>query len=386
MKIVYRYYQNGDETALAELFNRCFTQSGPGFQRSPSSIIWRYVSRPGADLEEIQIAQDESGDIVGAVYSTLEDYTLDSNKAVIGAINDVTVDPNYTHNGIARELMHRAIQYFENKNCAYAILTADPNGFARKKLYIPLGWQDLCPEIVKFSIFSSILRYLPGLLGFFPLWAFQDLVLFLQYNFYHRRYRHRKICDIAFTLKKSNRTQYQQLLYQIRDFHNIEAPSQYVGKIHFGAREWEHFRMQIIPPDITPNYVILFHGDEIIAYACFFVQKIHFPRIHRHIPLAIVRDYLISSKKISHYGLNFRNISTFLRLSLLRSARHHDCGAMLIPSSEDGPLFMQYFHFPGFMQFKSASIMIKSFGNPPLTAKLFPKPFKISGGEMFLFP
>ncbi len=386
MKIIYRHYQEGDETALAELFNKCFTLSGPGFNRSAQSVLWRYISRPGAVHEEIQIAQVESGDIVGAVYSPLEDYTLDSTQAVVGAINDVTVDPNYAKQGIARELMNRAIQYLETKKCAYAILTADPKGFARKNIYIPLGWRDLCPDFVKFSIFSSLIRYFPGLFGLFPLLAFREILVYFHYNFYHRRCRHRKICDISFSLKESNRVQYQPLLYQIRDFHNSVAPRNNIGKIHYSLEEWEHFRMQVIPTDLTPNYVVIFHGDEIIAYACYFIQVIHFRRIHRRIPLAVVRDFFISDQKISNFGLNIRYITRFLRLSLIRSARFKDCGALLIPASGMDRTFMNNFHFPGFLRYRSANIMIKSFDKPPLSSKSLKKPFKISAGESFLFP
>ncbi|MHA1619049.1 MAG: GNAT family N-acetyltransferase [Promethearchaeota archaeon] len=386
MEITYRNYKTGDETALAELFNRCFTLSGPGFNRSGPSVMWRYVSRPGAVPDEIQIAQIETGEIVGAVYSTLEDYTLGSTPAVVGGINDVTVDPNYVRLGIARELMQRAILYFEKKKCDYAILTADPKGHARKKIYIPLGWRDLCPDFINFSIFSSLIRYLPGLFVLYPIFAFKDMLVYFRYNFYHKRCRHRKICEISFSLKESNRTQYQPLLYQIRDFHNSVTPRHNTGKIHYGSKEWEHFRMQVIPTDLTPKYVILFHGEEIIAYACYFLQVIYFRRLHRQIPLAVVHDFVISHKKISNFGLNKRYITRFLRLSLIESTRHQDCGALLIPASGMDAKFMRQFHFPGFMRFRAANIMINSFGKPPLTTKSFSLPFKISGGESFLYP
>jgi GNAT superfamily N-acetyltransferase len=165
--LVYRHYQAGDEEGLAALFNVAFQSLGAGFLRTPRLYHWRYVQRPGYRPEDINLCEDPAtGRIVGSVMGTIEECGLGGEQHRVGAINDVATWPGYGGRGIARRLMEMAHQHFGDHRCRFAILTADPGGFPRAKIYCPMGyvdWQRLA-FYVAFADLCRLARYQP-LLG-----------------------------------------------------------------------------------------------------------------------------------------------------------------------------------------------------------------------------
>lgn len=386
MTIKFRTYTPGDEQELANLFNICFNRSGPGFHRTPETILWRYIYRPNAHSTDVQIAENQAGKIVGAVYSTIEDYDFGEKCKKVGAINDVSVDPDYTKLGIARNLIEQAIVYFQKNKCDLAILSADPKEFPYNKLYQPLGWQDYCKIKLSYSLFPSIVRYFPLFFGFFPIFMIGRLFQALFYNYYHRHLRSHSICDISFTVNDSNQQQFSQILEELRTFYNTEMPKKYEGKVHFSKDEWFHFRMSSINGEINPSYIIIYYKDKIIGYTSFFKQWIHFRKIKHHIPLAIVREFIISKDRVKEFHLNYSKTFHFLRLALQKEAQHQDCGTLILPFAENDRDFLRRFALSGFISIKPIQIMMKSFNSEIPSFETSEKSFKVSAGEIFLFP
>ncbi len=172
-QVSFRYYRLGDEVQMADLFNRAFQMNGGGIVRTPLTWKWRYVQSPSFEPEQVQIAEDvEEKKIVGAIIVNLVEYIpIDGKKYLVGDINDVSCHPEYTGRGIANKLMEMAINYMEKKGCDISMLSADYNGFPRKKIYLKYGYKDVDREsfFLQFPNLYRLGKDLPFAWGLFPI-------------------------------------------------------------------------------------------------------------------------------------------------------------------------------------------------------------------------
>ena len=186
MNLEFRTYQPGDEAGLAETFNRAFQMNGGGFLRTSKSILYQYVNRPHGKPEEIQVAYDKDAQkVVGCVFATAERFIFGGKLYYVGSINDVSTLPEYTGQGIARKLMLQSIAFMEQENCDFSSLTADPNGYARKKMYLPMGWRDYQKEKSYVNLMSarSLIKHIPIAILVGPAIFFKEV-------FYRMRIQH----------------------------------------------------------------------------------------------------------------------------------------------------------------------------------------------------
>lgn len=79
---------------------------------------------------------------VGAVMSTLREMDFQGKPFLMAAIDDVSTCPVMEKRGIGSTLMANAMKFMKETNADLSILTADPNGHARK-IYERLGYRRL---------------------------------------------------------------------------------------------------------------------------------------------------------------------------------------------------------------------------------------------------
>lgn len=86
---------------------------------------------------------EQAETIVGStgcqVFSGLYPLILSPQQRNYGYIWGVYVKPDYRRQGVARQLMYRAITYLQSLNCTRTILHASPSG---KPLYQQLGFRE----------------------------------------------------------------------------------------------------------------------------------------------------------------------------------------------------------------------------------------------------
>jgi len=387
MEIEYRTYHSGDEKGLAELFNISFHGSGIGFLRTPNEILWRYVNRPGSSFEEIRIALDkQSGKIIGSVFCVIEEIYFNGKSYKTGSINDVAVLPKYRKFGIANELLNQAMKYMNLQKCNLSSLVADPKGYARKKLYIPLGWQDF----EKFHIFLktnlNLLKYLPIL---FP---FTTVLLLNEIHYYIKLQRiKKKLTQLNYEIKiiHSNENPSKSLIYssKLRQIFNTASKRQFNGFNHFSKELWKHFREKTIREGMFPTYILIFKDKKLIGFGSFLRQWMYFERFGFRIPLAIVREIIIDHSKISKIE-NLRDIYNFLILSMVKAAKERKCGVILfIIASKNrySKIILKNLHFNKINGgvFMINPLDIKNTEKFPFALK---KPIKPDIGEIFLYP
>jgi len=387
MEIEYRTYNSGDEKGLADLFNICFHGSGIGFLRTPNEILWRYVNRPGGIFEEIRIALDKhSGKIIGSVFCVIEEIYFNGKIYKTGSINDVAVLPKYRKYGIANELMKQAMKFMNLQKCNFSSLVADPKGHARKKLYIPLGWQDF----EKFQIFLktnlSLLKYFPILFPFTPVLLFHEM-----HDYIKLQRIKKKLNQLNYEIKiiHSNENPSKSLIYssKLRQIFNTTSKRQFNGFNHFSKELWKYFREKPIREGMAPTYILIFKDKKLIGFGSFLRQWMYFEKFGFRIPLAIVREMIIDNSKISKIE-NLRDIYNFLTLSMVKATKERNCAVTLFTIASKNRYsntILKKLHFNKINGgvFMINPLDIKNTEKFPFALK---KPINPDIGELFLYP
>ncbi|MHA1561518.1 MAG: GNAT family N-acetyltransferase [Promethearchaeota archaeon] len=387
MEIEYRTYNSGDEKGLAELFNISFHGSGFGFLRTPNEILWRYVNRPGSSFEEIRIALDkQSGKIIGSVFCVIEEIYFNGKSYKIGSINDVAVLPKYRKFGIANELMKQALKFMNSQKCNLSSLVADPKGHARKKLYIPLGWQD-------FETFQVFLKPNLLLVKFLPIiFPFTSVLLFHEmYNYFKLQRIKKKLTKLKYDVKiiHSNENPSLSLKYssKLRKIFNTASKQQFNGFNHITKELWHHFREKPIREGMIPTYILIFKNKRLIGFVSFLRQWIYFEKYGFRIPLAIVREMIIDHSNISNIQ-NLRYLYNFLILSMLKAAKDRKCAVTLFTIASKNRYSNTILKNLHFNKINGGVFMINSLDITKIEKLLAGsnKPIKPDIGEMFLYP
>nr|MDO8111314.1 GNAT family N-acetyltransferase [Candidatus Sigynarchaeota archaeon] len=387
MDIQYRTYEPGDEAGLADAFNLPFQGLGGGFLRTPARVRWRYVSRPGADPREIQVAVDkDSGKIAGAVYSTIETYQFAGVPCRTGAINDVGTLPAYLGRGIGRKLMAQAMDFMKSARCEYSVLSADTHGFPRERLYLPAGYQDYFRESVWISIIdpgtASVL--VPLMLPAIPaLWI----------SFATRRLRVHRIAKtladqgIAATIPVPVHGGGLDLHVsrEIWRFHEAVAPRQMDGYTRFPLDDWIYFREKPMTHDMLPVYAILRDGKKLIGYANFIRQWIYISGTRVRFPFAFIREVLVDHSAFDDAWM-LAAAYALLAGTIWQAAAKNRCLALLCFTSPKYACLARALKALGFFHAQDGTFMVNPLSGQGSTLPPLRRPFHVNPGENFAYP
>jgi len=287
--IIYRHYQKGDETQLAELFNLAFQQNGSGFIRTPKTWDWRFVQSPGFEPEMCQIAEDvDNQKIVGAIIVNLiESVPIAQQNYLIGDINDVSTHPDYINRGIATKLMERSVEYMKFKKCDFSILSAGFKGFARKKIYQRFGFfdVDLGVLFIQFPNIAQLVKNVYALSPFFPIFfAFSYLPRFLnrlKLKFY------RDFKEFSYKINyNGNHNEYMEAINDIN-------PKYYEGFPRYTKRKFSWARIKVPVVQQKPTYIIIRKRGKIIGGSVITQQNIHSFKFGIKIRIGIIHEIFL---------------------------------------------------------------------------------------------
>ncbi len=393
MGIIYRNYQTGDEKQLAQLFNVCFHLSGMGFCRTPNSILWRYVERPGFIPQEIQIAEDaDTNQIVGSVYATIEKYRMNRQKLNTGCINDVAVHPNYAKRGIAVRLMNRAHTFFKQSQCHYSVLSADSTSFVYHKLYAPLGYKILHKSHVKYFLTPYILKIVPPLVPIIPYFLYIAAKIRSRLKNLTTK-ENQGAMKITTCMIDAQNTDYQSPSFQtmikkLRRLFHRSMKHDWKSYQTFSDTKWQYHRSQAFIRSYTPSFTLLLKGKKIFGYSSFVRQWIYIEKIGLRFPLAVLYDWVIDPQAVPTNKI-YQKYAKLLLNQTYHQALHRKCVALLsdIPISEQNLS-------NSFMRFMNAIPVPKKESSVYAVASLDPKnpdirdlsPFFLGRGENFMYP
>ncbi len=385
MKIEYRNYCPGDENQLADLFNLCFHQAGVGFLRTPRGLKYRYVDRPHFDPKEIQIAEDKSTKkIVGAVYSTLEEFFWEEKQYLSGSINDVAVHPSYGRLGIAKKLMIQALDFMKEKNCDFSTLAADPQGHARSKMYIPLGWTDFITVRVWFTLNIHIFRYLPLLSSIFvPLIPihFGSLIKGKREKAILKKQKIKGFIIHPDTNSLIN----GNLSHTFHNLYNSICKKQRNGKNHLSTEEWTYFRERSIRSGLKPTLIVIYKKGKMIGGASILRQWMYFEKFGFKLPLAIIREWGIDHA-FSTNPIEIQQTYEYLVGLIKQAAWERKCVAPLFGITTQFPYFSSILRKKQFLSMPGGVLMINKLKQRIQFFSKRDKPVNMDIGEMFLYP
>jgi len=320
------------------------------------------------------------------VFCVIEEIYFKRKSYKIGSINDVAVLPKYRKFGIANELMKQALKFMNLQKCNLSSLVADPKGHARKKIYVPLGWQDF----EKFQIFLktnlSLLKYFPIIFPFTPVVLFHEI-----HDHFKLQRINKKLTKLNYEIKiiHSYENPSLSLKYSstLRKIFNTASKQQFNGFNHFTKELWHHYREKPIREGMFPTYILIFKNKKLIGFGSFLRQWMYFEKFGFRIPLAIVREMIIDHSEISHME-NLRDIYKFLILSMVKEAKERKCVVTLFTIASKNRYsnsILKKLHFNKINGgvFMINPLDIKDTEKFPFTLK---KPINPDIGEMFLYP
>jgi GNAT superfamily N-acetyltransferase len=394
MCIEYRTYEKGDGKDLADVFNISFQSLGGGLLRTPETVVWRYLKKPHGKASEINIAYDtQVKKIVGAVYCTLEKNIFGGQQYLSGAVNDVSVLPNNGGKGIARKLMEQACTFMETEGCEISVLCADPRGFPRSKLYVPMGWEDLVDQNIMFNFanFGTGIKYLPG---FAPLYPASMLSRFMIRRNYLSAEKRAKLCNPINTItiqpsfegKKYN-FNFPNLSRHLLSFFNSIMPVQMNGAVHIDYEEWHHFRENPILKGLVPTYVVLFKDGKVIGFASFLRQWIYAAKLGIRFPLAFMREFVIDDRAVQDDHQR-ADLYTLLAGKIWEAATQRKCIAVIYNIDKNHTRLNRALKYLGFFSFSGSVYMVNYLNSSQIKSDITSqkKPINVNPSEYASFP
>lgn len=352
--IIYRHYKEGDAHQLADLFNRAFQMNGGGFVRTPKTWSWRYLDSPGFEPEQCQLAEDsDNKKLVGAIYVNLvEKIPIGGKNLLVGDINDVSCHPDYTGNGIAKKLMDMALVYMEAKNCDLSILTADYNGFPRKKIYLQYGYQDIDRELVFFTI-PNVLRFVKDI----PAMAALSPVLLTA------SYLPRFINRLRIKFNQFFKSFSYDIVNNCNHFIFMRAANQIIPKQYYGFPQhtidkikWA--RIRVPAKRYQPTYIIIKKENRIIGGAVLTHQNMYSFQIGMKFRIGIIHEIFLDetefkAKRDLHFGY------IYLVDKLMKAATRRSIGALFLMIDSRAHGLANGLRAMGFAKFLGGASMIK---------------------------
>jgi ribosomal protein S18 acetylase RimI-like enzyme len=384
MDIEYRTYEPGDEAGLTDAFNFPFSRGG--LMRTPARVRWRYVTPPRAKPGEIQVAYDkDAGKIAGAVYSTIGEYQFDGVPHRTGSINDVGTLPEYTGHGIGRKLMEQAVAFMRGEGCEYSALSADPKGFPRSKLYIPLGWKDVFKEQVWLSVIGTRPRTKLGTLlsPTFPALLASRAIRSLRIHRIAMRLANLGIkARIALPWHGSGLD--RALSRQIWHFHEAVAPRQMDGFVHFSLDDWIYFREKPCAIDLWPVYAVITRNGEVAGYANFMKQRMS--RVFgMRFPIGFGREFLVDHA-ITDDPVVLADVYTLLAGKIWEAAIRDSCFALVYLLAPNDTRVARAFKTLGYLHVPAGVFMVNNLHDPGAPLPLLTRPFLVDPADNFGYP
>ena len=329
VNITYRHYNEGDEKQLAQLFVDAFQMTGLSRIETERNWHWRYPSDPDFEPEMIQIAEDVENDrFVGMVIvNRVERVLFNSNEYLVGDVNDVSTDPRYTRRGIAKKLMEMAFDYMQSRNCDYSILTADPKGFPREKIYLKMGYEDVEHGYTTIG-FPYFLKFIKDSPLFSP-----ALPLFATLNYGGRFLNRLRIKfdssfkNLSYEIVHNNRH------WEVMDVINRILSKNYTGFYPYNRRIYRWMRINVPNKDYEPTYILIKKNSDTIGGATLTSSRLVSKKLKFKFGFSLLHEiYLDKSYFMNKRDLHFGYL--YLIDKILKATVRRKEGAFLYLSAK----------------------------------------------------
>ncbi|MFX0004979.1 MAG: GNAT family N-acetyltransferase [Candidatus Hodarchaeota archaeon] len=368
VNIIFRYYREGDEKQIVDLFNHVFKRKV--IIRTPTNWYWRYIKSPGFEPRMCQIAEDiENNKIVGAILVNLiETRTFNQKKYLIGDINDVSTHPAYIKRGIAAKLMEKSIKYMKEKGCDFSMLSTGLRGFARSRIYQKFGYFDLEKEYYFIQI-PNIIQFLRNFIGFAYFFPVLFSISYLPRLLNRLRIKFKKLFK-DFTYEINHNKKHYEYMKAI----NRISPMNYEGYPEYNQYKFNWARINVPAKHNKPTYITMKKGGKVVGGATITHQTIKAFKYKLKLRIGIIHEIFLDQSLFSNVN-NLYLGYIYLIDKILKAATQRHLSALLYTSSSKSNNLNQAFKGMSFIKIQSDVVMVKELKNnlkfPRLKKPLF---------------
>lgn len=104
----------------------------------------RYGSFIGTQLEDADVAvlvAEQSGVVIGYVYTAVEGYDYMSLRGPAGVLHDIVVDPDHRNKGVGRMLLDAALAFLKSRRAPRAVLSTAAHNESAQRLFEQAGFR-----------------------------------------------------------------------------------------------------------------------------------------------------------------------------------------------------------------------------------------------------
>ena len=113
----------------------------------PESGYGRFLVSQIEDAECLVRVAEESGEVVGYVFASLEGISWRDLRGPCGFIHDVYVDEKFRRQGIARQLLTAAIEWIRSHGMTQVVLWSKWKNEGAQRAFMGLGFRDTMVEL-----------------------------------------------------------------------------------------------------------------------------------------------------------------------------------------------------------------------------------------------
>ena len=101
------------------------------------------------DADTVMLVAEESGEVVGYTYATVEGYDYMSLRGPAGVVNDIVVDPSYRGRGIGQMLLEATIDELKTRGVPRVVLSTAAHNEAAQHLFERSGFRRTMIEMTR---------------------------------------------------------------------------------------------------------------------------------------------------------------------------------------------------------------------------------------------
>jgi hypothetical protein len=259
--------------------------------------------------------------------------------------------------------MKMAIDYMNNKKCDISFLTADYNGFPRKKIYSKFGYIDI-ERVFIFINFPNIFQLIKDL----PIFSFLIPSLFIVSY----------IPRITSRVLTQFNSQVKRLSYKIdQNINHIDyariskniIEKYYTGVPIYNIRKVKWARIKVPANKQKPTYIIIQKGEDVIGVAKIIRLDIYSIKFRIKIRFGIIHEIFLDKTRFNtKKGIKRGYI--YLIDKILKAATRRDIAGLLFFTSSIDVYLISALKSMFFISWKGASFMAKIFNKKFKNLKL----------------
>ena len=122
-----------------------FLAARPGTPEGYASFMSTQLEDPNKAV----LLADDSGDVVGYAYATVEGYDYMALRGPAGILHDIIVEPEHRGRGVGRLLLDAALAFLRSRGVPRVVLSTAERNVAAQRLFTSVGFRRTMIEMTR---------------------------------------------------------------------------------------------------------------------------------------------------------------------------------------------------------------------------------------------